>query len=120
MATTKLPSISHQVLVQSFLSPVLYLIIFHGATDTHVIWGLNLGQTNLTATFLGAKALVEAFASPAVKNAGIILDAIEIGNEADLYKNNGARPKTYTSTQYVEECVYLGSSCFKFSHFHLR
>jgi len=64
----------------------------------------------LTATFLEAKSLVEAFASPAVKNAGITLDAIEIGNEADLYKNNGLRPKTYPSTQYVKECVYLALS----------
>jgi hypothetical protein len=75
-----------------------------------VIWGLNLGQNNLTAAFLEAKSLVEAFASPAVKNAGITLDAIEIGNEADLYMNNGAKPKTYTSTQYVKECVYLALS----------
>ena len=96
--------------MQSFLSPVLCLIIFHGATDTHVIWGLNLGRYNLTATFLGAKSLVEAFASPAIKNAGIILDAIEIGNEPDRYNKNGARPKEYTSTDYVEECVYLALS----------
>lgn len=89
-----------------FLSRLLCLIIFHGVADTHVIWGVNLGQNNLTAAFLEAKSLMEAFASPAIKNAGITLDAIEVGNEADLYLNNGARPKTYTSTQYVKECVY--------------
>ena len=61
----------------------------------------------MTATFLEAKSLVEAFASPAVKNAGIVLDAIEIGNEADHFNKKGHRPTTYTSTQYVKECVYL-------------
>ncbi|KIM40526.1 glycoside hydrolase family 79 protein [Hebeloma cylindrosporum] len=78
--------------------------------NTHVIWGLNLGQNNLTAAFLEAKSLVEAFASPAVKNVGITLDAIEIGNEADLYMNNGARPKTYTSTQYVKEWIAFATN----------
>jgi hypothetical protein len=72
-----------------------------------VIWGLNLGKNNLTAAFLEAKSLLKAFASPAVTHAGISLDAIEIGNEPDLYPNNGARPKNYTSTQYVNEYVYL-------------
>ncbi|KAF8150688.1 glycoside hydrolase family 79 protein [Crassisporium funariophilum] len=81
---------------------------FYGAaqflpSNTHVTWGLNLGQNNLTAAFLEAKSLVKAFSTSAFTNAGITLDAIEIGNEADLYKNNGARPTTYTSTQYVKE-----------------
>ncbi|CAA7267056.1 unnamed protein product [Cyclocybe aegerita] len=73
--------------------------------NTHVIWGLNLGQNNITSAFLNAKSLVKAFASPAIKDAGIKLDAIQIGNEADLYMNNGARPRTYNVTQYVKECV---------------
>ena len=108
--TIELPSISRQVLVQFCLLPLLCLIIFHGVPDTRVIWGLNLGQNNLTAAFLEAKSLVEAFASPAVKDAGITLDAIEIGNEANRYQINGARPTTYTPAQYVKECVYLALS----------
>ncbi|KAF9472125.1 glycoside hydrolase family 79 protein [Pholiota conissans] len=71
--------------------------------NTHVTWGLNLGQNNLTAAVLEAKSLAKAFSSPSIKSAGIILDAIEIGNEVDLYSNNGLRPKSYTSTQYVKE-----------------
>lgn len=71
--------------------------------DTHVIWGLNLGQNNVTAAFLEAKSLVKAFASSDITGAGIVLDAIEIGNEADLYKNNGLRASSYSSTQYVKE-----------------
>jgi hypothetical protein len=64
---------------------------------------LNLGQNNLTAAFLEAKSLAKAFSSFSVKAAGITLDAIEIGNEVDLYQFNGLRPSTYTSTQYVKE-----------------
>ncbi|GLB40574.1 putative glycosyl hydrolase family 79 C-terminal beta domain [Lyophyllum shimeji] len=71
--------------------------------NTHVTWGLNLGQNNLTTAFLEAKSIVKAFSSSAMKNAGISLDAIEIGNEADLYRNNGARPSTYNITQYVRD-----------------
>ena len=76
-------------------------------TDTHVTWGLNLGRNNLSAAFLEAKALVNAFKSSSIKTAGIVLEAIEIGNEADLYSNNGARPKGFTSKEYVAECVLI-------------
>ncbi|KAG6844289.1 hypothetical protein H0H87_008158 [Tephrocybe sp. NHM501043] len=71
--------------------------------NTHVTWGLNFGQFNLTTAFLEAKSILKAFSSSAIKNAGITLDAIEIGNEADLYRNNGARSRTYNITQYVKE-----------------
>lgn len=76
----------------------------HGI-DTRVTWGLNLGQNNITAAFLEAKSIVKAFSSSAIKRARIVLDSIEIGNEANLYPNNGARPQTYTTAQYVEEWV---------------
>ena len=79
-------------------------------TDTHVIWGLNLGQYNLSAAFLEAKALVKAFESSSIKNAGVVLEAIEIGNEADLYSHNGARSKDFTSREYVAECVFMSLS----------
>jgi hypothetical protein len=70
----------------------------------HVIWGVNFGQNNLTAAYLGTTSLIKAFASSAVKAAGITLDFIEIGNEADLYSNNGARnSSTWTITEYIKE-----------------
>ncbi|KAG5716858.1 hypothetical protein E4T56_gene3419 [Termitomyces sp. T112] len=71
--------------------------------NTHVTWGLNLGQFNLTTAFLESKSIVKAFSSSAIRNSGIVLDAIEIGNEADLYRNNGARPQSYNVAQYVRE-----------------
>lgn len=71
--------------------------------DTHVVWGVNFGAKNITAANLEARAIVEAFATPDVKDQGIILDAVEIGNEADLYRDNGQRPRNYTPAQYVEE-----------------
>lgn len=80
-------------------APKLSILI----VDTHVVWGVNFGQNNLTAANLEAKAIVKAFASSAVKGQGIVLDAIEIGNEPDLYMNNGHRASNYTSTEYVKE-----------------
>lgn len=46
---------------------------------------------------------MKAFASSAVKSAGITLDFIEVGNEADLYVSNGGRVAPYGPTQYVPE-----------------
>lgn len=88
---------------------------FYGAAkflpqDTHVTWGLNLGKKNLSAAFLEAEALVKAFKSSSIKDAGIVLKAIEIGNEADLYPNNGARPKNYTPTEYVTEWIKFATN----------
>jgi hypothetical protein len=96
--------------------PFFRLFPFSIDTDTHVTWGLNLGGNNLSAAFLEAKALVKAFKSSSIKNAGIVLEAIEIGNEADLYPNNGARPKNFTSTEYVAECVLISSARSVFTH----
>lgn len=75
-------------------------------SDTRVVWGLNLGQKNLTATFLEVRALFRAFSLPNITNAGIALEAVEIGNEADLYVNNGIRAKGYEAA-YVKECVVV-------------
>ncbi|TDL25597.1 glycoside hydrolase family 79 protein, partial [Rickenella mellea] len=83
-----------------------YQIASHLPPGTHVTWGVNFGQNNLTAAFLEAQSIKNAFASSAVKNAGITLDFIEIGNEADLYAhaNNGARnPSTWSISEYTKE-----------------
>ncbi|TFK35368.1 glycoside hydrolase family 79 protein [Crucibulum laeve] len=70
---------------------------------THVVWGVNFGQNNITAATLEATSIAKAFKTSDITNAGISLDAIEIGNEADLYKSNGDRASSYTSTQYTKE-----------------
>lgn len=64
-----------------------------------------MAQNNITVALLEAQSLSKAFKSPSFRNAGIVLEAIEVGNEADLYSKNGARPSTFTSTEYVKECV---------------
>ncbi|KDR78761.1 hypothetical protein GALMADRAFT_209155 [Galerina marginata CBS 339.88] len=51
--------------------------------NTRITWGMNLKENNLTAVFLETRSLMKAFASSAMKNAGVILDSIEVGNEAD-------------------------------------
>lgn len=69
-----------------------------------MIWGVNFGQKNMTAAVLEALAIKSAFHSPAIVNAGITLDFIEIGNEADLYSTNGDRPASnWTIEEYVKE-----------------
>ncbi|GLB40604.1 putative glycosyl hydrolase family 79 C-terminal beta domain [Lyophyllum shimeji] len=71
--------------------------------DTHVTWGVNLGSNNITAAVLETRSIVKAFSSPEIKRAGIVLDYLEMGNEPDLYKNNGLRAKNYTSAQWVDD-----------------
>ncbi|KAJ8073455.1 hypothetical protein PM082_011731 [Marasmius tenuissimus] len=73
--------------------------------NTHVSWGVNFGQKNLTATVLEARSIAEAFASPEISDAGIKLDFIEIGNEADLFSRNGFRPPNFTIAEYTTEWI---------------
>jgi hypothetical protein len=75
-------------------------------SETRIIWGVNFGQNNLTAAFLEASAIANAFTSAAFLNAKITLEAIEIGNEADLYTGNGARNSSFNVQQYATQYVY--------------
>ncbi|THH14807.1 hypothetical protein EW146_g5586 [Bondarzewia mesenterica] len=70
-------------------------VIYRCLEGTQVVWGVNLRQANLTAAFLEARAIAQAFASSEVKGAGVTLNAIEVGNEADLYPGN--TPQNYVS-----------------------
>ncbi|OSD01894.1 glycoside hydrolase family 79 protein [Trametes coccinea BRFM310] len=72
-------------------------------TGTRMVWGVNLGADNVTNAVNMAKAIVGAFRTLAVQLSGVILDRIEVGNEADLYKNNGLRPSNWTVQEYVAD-----------------
>jgi hypothetical protein len=75
-------------------------------SDTHVIWGVNFGEENITAAFLETKSIMKAFQSEAVQQRGISLDFIEIGNEADLYAKHQVRnPATWDVELYIEEYI---------------
>ncbi|KAF8133070.1 glycoside hydrolase family 79 protein [Mycena galopus ATCC 62051] len=74
-------------------------------TGTGITWG-----GNLTMVSPQTKAIIAAFASPALKNAGITLDLLELGNEADLYGHHGLRPKNYTISQYTAEWITFATS----------
>ncbi|KAJ7674165.1 glycoside hydrolase family 79 protein [Mycena rosella] len=87
-----------------------YQLADHLPKGTHVIWGVNFGSFNLTAAVLEAKAIMNAFYSPPFKAAGVTLDYLEIGNEADLYANNGLRARSYSSSQYVQEWTTFASN----------
>ncbi|KAF8072111.1 glycoside hydrolase family 79 protein [Lyophyllum atratum] len=79
-------------------------------SNTHVTWGVNLGSNNVTAAVLETRSIVKAFSSPEVKGKGIVLDYLEIGNEPDLYKNNGLRPSNYNVTQWVNEWLQFAQN----------
>ncbi|OJT07649.1 Beta-glucuronidase [Trametes pubescens] len=72
---------------------------------TRMTWGVNLGADNVTNAVNMAKAIVGAFRSGAVKASGVVLERIEVGNEADLYKNNGLRPSNWTVQEYVPDWI---------------
>ena len=64
---------------------------------------MNLGRNNISAATLEAHSIFGVFSEEAFTDAGIILDAIEIGNEPDLYSHNGDRPSNYSVSDYVSE-----------------
>ncbi|KAJ7717723.1 glycoside hydrolase family 79 protein [Mycena maculata] len=82
----------------------------HLPSNTGVTWGVNFGAKNITATFLETKAIVKAFASSAVRDAGITLDFLELGNEADLYLDNGLRLSNYTVEEYTAEWITFATN----------
>ncbi|RDB30967.1 Beta-glucuronidase [Hypsizygus marmoreus] len=97
-AVVPYPEASRIVVGDSYYATTRFL-----PPNTHVTWGVNLGSNNVTAAVLEARSIAKAFSSPGIKSAGIVLDYIEIGNEPDLYKNNGLRPSTYTTSQWVTD-----------------
>lgn len=89
--------------VNNTIGPSFYTISQHLPSDTHMIWGLNLGANDTDNAIAEAKSIISAFNSPALMNKGIKLDMLELGNEPDLYKNNGLRASNYTVQNLVNE-----------------
>jgi len=65
------------------------------------VWGVNFGANNVTAAYLETKSIINAFSSDAMKEAGVTLDALEIGNEPDLFDDIDKRPSNWTLAEYV-------------------
>ncbi|KAN0078231.1 glycoside hydrolase family 79 protein [Tylopilus felleus] len=101
--TNPYPGLNGMTVGQGF-----YDIISHLPSGTRVYWGVNLRQHNLTATYLETKALVQAFESPAVKENGITLNFIELGNEADAYNEGG--DVIWNVTAYVPQWVEFATN----------
>lgn len=74
---------------------------------TRMVWGVNFGADNVTNAVNMATAIAGAFRTSAVKSSGVILERIEVGNEADLYKNNGLRPSNWTVEEYVPDWISI-------------
>jgi hypothetical protein len=81
-------------------------LIFFLFAGTTVTWGVNFGQLNLTAASLEAVAIAYAFTSQPFQDSNVTLEAIEIGNEADLYTTNGDRNSSFNAQQYVSQWVF--------------
>ncbi|KAG6812433.1 hypothetical protein H0H92_002899 [Tricholoma furcatifolium] len=104
-ATTPYPEANNITIGNSYYETARFL-----PPGTHVTWGVNFGQYNLTAAVSEAAAVADAFASPEIASQGIVLDYIEIGNEADLYKNNGLRASNYNITDYVAQWLQFAGN----------
>ena len=72
---------------------------------TRMTWGVNFGADNVTNAVNMAKSIIKAFTTSAVIQSGVVLERIEIGNEADLYSNNGLRPQNFTVNDYVSDWI---------------
>ena len=87
---------------------------------THMTWGINLGANNVTNAVNMAKAIVRAFRTNAVKASGVVLDLIEVGNEADLFRNNGLRPSNWTVQDYVPNWISIAGPAVAAAGIHGR
>ncbi|KAF8316383.1 hypothetical protein DL93DRAFT_774021 [Clavulina sp. PMI_390] len=85
-----------------------YHLSKHMPAGTHMIWGTNLGSNNTANAVKEAKAIVSTFSHGGVAHkSGVKLDAIEIGNEADLYSGNGLRPSNWTFDNWASEWTHF-------------
>jgi hypothetical protein len=66
------------------------------ATGVHFTLGVNLGANNVNLAVQQAQAYMSQMPPGTV-------DAIEIGNEPDLYYKNGMRPSTYTQEDFFAD-----------------
>jgi hypothetical protein len=66
-------------------------------------FGLNFGKLDAQLAIEQTNGILGAFQSEAVRNAGVSLERIELGNEPNLYPNNGLRAREYSITEYVTE-----------------
>ncbi|KAH9999196.1 glycoside hydrolase family 79 protein [Russula compacta] len=107
LSTSEFPAISATVpypeATENVVGTNFYRLASLLPNGTSVIWGVNFGQNNLTAAFLQATAIANVFTSACFQNSNITLEAIEIGNEADLYINHGARNSSFNVQQYVSQ-----------------
>ncbi|KAJ7635010.1 glycoside hydrolase family 79 protein [Roridomyces roridus] len=104
-STVPYPEASHVTVGPSF-----YQAAKHLPPGTGVTWGVNFGGGNVTAVFLETQAIINAFASSDITSAGITLDNLELGNEADLYVNHNMRPQGYNIQQYAAQWIALATN----------
>jgi hypothetical protein len=78
-------------------------------SGTIMTWGFNFGFENLTLATIELEAILDSFKRSindgGVKGSGVELKLVELGNEADLYNNNGHRNKSYNQADYTAEYV---------------
>lgn len=105
---TPYPEATHIVVGNKY-----YDLSRHLPRGTHMTWGINQGANNVTNAVNMAKAIVRAFRTAAVKTSGVVLDLLEVGNEPDLFKNNGLRPSNWTVQDYVPNWVNISEAIVK-------
>jgi len=96
------------------VGPSYYTLSKFMPSGTTMTWGFNFGSENLTLATIELNAILDAFKRSTqeggVKGSGVELKLVELGNEADLYNNNGHRNKTFNEADYVAEWrQYIGS-----------
>ena len=85
---------------------------------TRMTWGVDLGANNITNAVNMAKSIARAFHASAVKASGVILDLIEVGNEADLFRSNGLRPSNWTVEDYVPNWISVAGPAVEAAGIH--
>ncbi|KAJ3546313.1 hypothetical protein NMY22_g2103 [Coprinellus aureogranulatus] len=70
---------------------------------TRLVHGLNFASTDDLRGFWQLAAIITTFDSRDMKRAGVILDAIEVGNEPDMYAVRGPKPSNYDVYTFLGE-----------------
>lgn len=97
------PSVPYPEASSMWIGGDFYAVAKFLPENTRLTHALNFASVDDLRGFWQLATIVTTFDSTDMKKAKVTLDAIEVGNEPDMYGHNGAKPSKYGVSEYLSE-----------------